>query len=461
MSLSVVILAAGRGTRMRSAHPKVLQPLAGRPMLAHVLDTARALAPSGIHVVVGHGAEAVMRECAGDDITWVAQRRQLGTGHAVLQALPGIPDGDTVLVLYGDVPLVSAATAEALARAGRDAAALLSVHLPDPSGYGRVRRAADGSLLGIVEEKDADPRDKGIKEVNTGLLAAPVSMLRKYLGRIGNDNHQGEYYLPDIIGLAVADRAPVAVLSGEADELAGINDRRQLALAERLYQSRQAQALMDVGVTITDPARLDVRGRVVCGVDVVLEPGVVLEGDVHLEAGVRVGAYCVLKDCHLGEGTEVLPFSHLEGARTGRGTRIGPYARVRPGTVLGDDVRIGNFVEVKASSIDEGSKVNHLTYIGDARIGRKVNVGAGTVTCNYDGVDKHRTVIEDEAFIGSGTMLVAPVVVGKGATLGAGSVIRKDAPAGKLTLSGERQKTIDGWRRRTRERKDQTPSGGE
>ena len=461
MALSVVILAAGRGTRMRSSRPKVLQPLAGRPMLAHVLDTARALSPSRIHVVVGYGAEAVVRECAGDDITWVTQHQQLGTGHAVLQALPAIPDRDTVLVLYGDVPLLSAATADALASAGRDAAALLSVHLPDPSGYGRVRRATDGSLLAIVEEKDASPRDKDIKEVNTGLLAAPASVLRAYLGRIGNDNRQGEYYLPDIIGLAVTDRAPVTVLAGEADELAGVNDRRQLASAERLYQRRQAEALMDVGVTVTDPARLDVRGRVVCAADVILEPGVVLEGEVHLEAGVRVGAYCVLKDCYLGEGTQILPFSHLEGTRTARGTRIGPYARLRPGTVLSADVHIGNFVEVKAAVIGEGSKVNHLTYIGDARIGRKVNVGAGTVTCNYDGIDKHRTVIEDEAFIGSGTMLVAPVAVGKGATVGAGSVIRKDAPAGKLTLSGERQKTIDGWRRRLRERKGQNSSDGE
>ncbi len=444
MALSIVILAAGQGKRMRSRRPKVLQSLAGRPLLAHVLDTARALAPDAIHVVIGHGAEMVLGECAADDIQWVMQHEQLGTGHAVLQALPAIPDGHTVLILYGDVPLVSHESLRALIEA---APALLTVQLPDPKGYGRVLRGADGQVLGIVEEKDASFAQRAITEINTGILAAPVELLRRYLPQVGKANAQGEYYLPDVIGLAVAEGLSVQGLPGRLEEALGVNDRSQLAELERLLQRRQAQALLDQGVTLLDPARIDIRGQLSCGLDVVIDVNVVFEGRVSLGDGVHIGANCHLRDCELDSEVTVLPFSHLEGAQVGAGARIGPYARLRPGAVLAADVHVGNFVEIKQAQVGQGSKINHLSYIGDATLGRGVNVGAGTITCNYDGANKHRTRIEDDAFIGSGTMLVAPVTVGENATIGAGSAIREDAPAGKLTLTGVRQKTIEGWQR--------------
>lgn len=452
MALSIVILAAGKGKRMRSRRPKVLQPLAGRPLLAHVLDTARRLAPDAIHVVVGHGAEMVLGECAADDIQWVMQHEQLGTGHAVLQALPAIPDGHTVLILYGDVPLVSQDSLHALISAARTVPALLTVQLPDPKGYGRVLRGAGGQVLGIIEEKDASPAQRAITEINTGMLAAPAELLRRYLPQVGNANAQGEYYLPDVISLAAAEGLTVQGLPGRLEEALGVNDRGQLAELERLLQRRQAQALLDQGVTLLDPARIDIRGQVSCGCDVIIDVNVVFEGRVSLGDGVHIGAHCHLRDCELASEVIVLPFSHLEGAKVGAGARIGPYARLRPGAVLATDVHIGNFVEIKQAQVGQGSKINHLSYIGDAMVGRGVNIGAGTITCNYDGANKHRTQIEDGAFIGSGTMLVAPITVGENATIGAGSAIRQDAPAGKLTLTGERQKTIEGWQRPSKKR---------
>lgn len=456
MALSIVILAAGKGKRMHSRRPKVLQPLAGRPLLAHVLDTARALAPDTIHVVVGHGAEMVLGECAADDIQWVMQHEQLGTGHAVLQALPAIADGHTVLILYGDVPLVSLESLRALIAAGHSSPALLAVLLPDPAGYGRVLRDADGRVLGIVEEKDASPAQRAITEINTGMLAAPAELLRRYLPQVGNANAQGEYYLPDIIGLAVAEGLTVQGLPGRLEEALGVNDRRQLAELERLLQRRQAQTLLEQGVTLLDPSRIDIRGQLTCGKDVVIDVNVVCEGRVSLGDGVHIGANCYLRDCELDSEVTVLPFSHLEGARVGAGARIGPYARLRPGAELASDVHIGNFVEIKQAQVGQGSKINHLSYVGDATIGRGVNIGAGTITCNYDGANKHRTRIEDGAFIGSGTMLVAPISVGENATIGAGSAIREDAPAGKLTLTGTRQKIIEGWQRPVKKTKPDT-----
>jgi len=447
MTLSVVILAAGKGTRMRSRLPKVLQLLAGRPILTHVLDTARQLNPQSIHVVIGHGAETVLGKCAAPDIDWVMQHEQLGTGHAVQQALPKIPDTHTVLVLYGDVPMISLESLRGLITAGQTAPALLVATLDNPKGYGRVMRDHRTRVWGIVEEKDANDEQRAVKEVNTGLMAGPAGLFKQYLARVSNNNAQKEYYLPDVVGLAVADGLTVIGLPGQPEEALGVNDRHQLAVLERLLQRRLAGNLMDQGVTLIDPARIDIRGQVTCGQDVLIDANVVFEGSVVLGDGVTIGANCFVRDCELAANVEVLPFSHLDGAHVGEAARIGPYARLRPGAELAADTHVGNFVEIKKSRIGEGSKVNHLSYIGDTDIGRKVNVGAGTITCNYDGVNKHRTIIEDEAFIGSGTLLVAPVTVEEKATIGAGSTLRSNAPANKLTLSGEKQRTIDGWKR--------------
>ena len=452
--LSVVILAAGRGKRMRSRLPKVLHPLAGRPLLAHVVEAARALGPEAVYVVHGHGGGQVRAALGGLPVTWVEQAEQLGTGHAVAQALPRIPDGHQVLVLYGDVPLLRSETLRRLLKAaeagapGERGLALLTAELPDPTGYGRILRDADGRVTGIVEEGDASAEQRALREVNTGVLAAPAGRLRAWLERIDNRNAQGEYYLTDVVALAVLEGVPVrAVPAEDPAEVQGVNDRLQLAALERLWQRRAAEGLMRQGVTLLDPDRLDLRGEVVCGTDVTLDVGVVLEGRVELGDGVRVGPYAVLKDVRLGEGCEVLAHSVLEGVEAGAGVRIGPFARLRPGTRLADGVRVGNFVELKAAEVGEGSKINHLSYVGDASVGRDVNIGAGTITCNYDGHRKHRTVIEDEAFIGSDTQLVAPVRVGRRATIGAGSTITKDAPPGELTLSRAPQVTRKGWRR--------------
>lgn len=446
--LHVVVLAAGEGKRMRSRLPKVMIPVGGRPMLAHVLDAAGELDPDEIHVVYGHGGDAVREAFAGAAVHWVAQGDQLGTGHAVEQAMPEIPDEATVLVLYGDIPLVPADMLRRLVTDAAGGLAVLTMEPEDPSGYGRVLRDRRGGVAGIVEERDADDRQRAVREVNSGLLAARAALLRDWLARVDNDNAQREYYLTDVIGMAHRDRVPVAAtLAGDASRLLGANDRWQMTRLERRYQSLQAEILCREGVTVMDPARLDVRGRVSVGRDVVLDVNVVLEGEVELGDGVVVEPNCVLRDVRAGDGTRILAGSHLERAVLGRQCRVGPFARLRPATELADQAAVGNFVEVKKSRIGAGSKVNHLSYVGDAELGAGVNIGAGTITCNYDGANKHSTVIGDGAFIGSNTALVAPVTVGDGATIGAGSTISKDAPAGELTVSRARQVTVEGWQR--------------
>jgi len=446
--LQVAILAAGQGKRMRSDLPKVVQPLAGRPLLAHVVDTARSLSPAKLCVVVGHGADIVRERFAGSAIEWAPQERQLGTGHAVMQALPHLGDG-IVLVLYGDVPLIAAPTLASLVEAaGNGALALLTQRLPDPKGYGRIVRGADGKVARIVEEKDASEAERKIAEVNTGILAAPRARLAGWLSRLTNDNAQREYYLTDIVGLAVADGVAIEVRHpAAAHECLGVNSKSELAALERLFQMNQSQRLLEAGVTLADPARIDVRGTLECGRDVSIDVNCVFEGRVVLGDRVTVGANCILRDVTVGAGTQVKSFSLLEEASIGANARIGPYARIRPGTELADDVHIGNFVEVKASTFGRGSKANHLAYVGDSSVGSAVNIGAGTITCNYDGANKHRTVIEDDVHIGSDVQLVAPVTVGKGATIGAGATIVKDVPPGGLTLTEKKQVSKPGWER--------------
>ena len=448
MPLSVVILAAGQGKRMKSDLPKVLQPLAGRPMLEHVIRCARELDPAAIHVVYGHGGEQVREALAGQPVNWVLQAEQHGTGHAVMQAVPCIPDDHTVLVLYGDVPLTRAATLCHLLECGNDKLAILSVRLAEPAGYGRVLRDTAGSVYRIVEQKDANRKEQAVDEVNTGLMAAGAGRLKGWLSQLSNDNAQGEYYLTDVVAMAVKDGVRVeAVLAPSAAEVLGVNDKLQLAQVEAEHRRLRAEALMLAGVTVVDPARLDVRGDVEHGRDVQLDVNVILEGRVKLGDRVRIGPNVVIRDCEIGAGTVVNANCVLEQSVIGDGCSIGPFARMRPGNRLANGVHLGNFVEVKNSQIGEGSKANHLTYLGDTTVGVKVNVGAGTVTCNYDGANKHRTVIGDGAFIGSGAMLVAPVTVGEQATIGAGSTVTKDAPAGKLTIERSKQVSLDGWKR--------------
>jgi bifunctional UDP-N-acetylglucosamine pyrophosphorylase/glucosamine-1-phosphate N-acetyltransferase len=448
--VSVVVLAAGQGKRMHSALPKVLQPLAGRPLLEHVLGAARAIAPAAIHVVYGHGGEQVRAAFAAQtDLTWALQAEQLGTGHAVAQALPAIPDDHDVLVLCGDVPLIRSSTLERLvADAAGGKLALLTAMLDDATGYGRVLRNARGDVTRIVEHKDASDEERRVHEINTGLMVLGARRLRDYLAKLTNENAQGEYYLTDVIGMAFADGVEVrgSVAEHAADAL-GINDRAQLAVAERVFQRRAADDLMARGATLADPARLEVRGDVTLGRDVFIDVGVVLEGKVVLGDRVHVGPYAILRDTTLGADTLVHPHSVLDGAAAGDDCEIGPFSRLRPGTVLSGHVKTGNFVEVKNSHVAPHSKINHLSYVGDATVGAGVNVGAGTITCNYDGANKHRTVIGDNAFIGSGAMLVAPVEIGAGATIGAGSTITKDTPSGELTVARTKQVTVPGWQR--------------
>jgi bifunctional UDP-N-acetylglucosamine pyrophosphorylase/glucosamine-1-phosphate N-acetyltransferase len=450
MSLSVIILAAGMGTRMRSAVPKVLHELAGRSLLGHVLAAAEALSPRRICVVYGHGGEQ-LRAAFSDRayIQWREQTPQLGTGHAVMQARDTLSAGGTVLILYGDVPLIRPQTLAPLAQeAEAGALAVLTAELPDPTGYGRIVRDQSGAITGIVEEKDADAATRRIREINSGIMAMPARALDGWLSRIDNKNAQAEYYLTDIIGLAVADR--VTVRSRQVpriDEIKGINSRRQLAELERLVQKQAAEYWMDQGVTIMDPARFDIRGEVRIGRDVVIDVDVILEGRVEIGDNVRIGPFCLIRDCKIGDSAEIHSHCHLEGAQIGAECSIGPYARLRPDTVLQEGAKIGNFVEVKKSTIGPHSKANHLSYIGDSEVGRDVNIGAGTITCNYDGANKHKTVIEDGAFIGSDTQLVAPVRVGKNTTIGAGSTITKDTPAGGLTLSRVKQQHVADWKR--------------
>ena len=446
MPLDVIVLAAGQGKRMRSALPKVLHPLGGRPLLAYVLDTARELGARRTIVVHGHGAEAVRAAFADTAVQWVLQAEQLGTGHAVQQALPLIGSDAQVLILYGDVPLVRLATLRQLLEAAGDGVAITTAELDEPRGYGRIVRKA-GRVERIVEEKDASSAERGIREINAGLMALPGRRLGGWLGAIGNRNAQKEYYLTDVVTLALRDGVTInPVKVDDAIEVAGVNSKRELALLERELQRRHAERLLEDGVTLIDPARIDVRGTLECAADVTIDVNCVFEGHVRLGERVRVGANCVLRNITVGANSELLPFCHLEDSQIGARCRLGPYSRLRPGVSLADEVHIGNFVELKASRVGAGSKANHLSYIGDSELGARVNVGAGTITCNYDGAAKHRTVIEDDCFIGSDTTLVAPVRVAKGSYIGAGSTINKDTPAGQLTLARARQVSIPGWK---------------
>lgn len=452
--MNVVILAAGMGKRMQSDRPKVLHGLAGKPLLQHVIDTARSLAPSHCCVVYGHGGDAVPSLLAAADLSFVLQQPQLGTGHAVMQAVPHLADDQATLVLYGDVPLTSVATLQALvAKAGHDKLAVLTVNLEDPTGYGRIVREQH-KIVRIVEQKDASDTERTIREVNTGILIAPTKALKTWLVQLSNDNAQGEYYLTDIIAQAV--QQGMAVESAQpthAWETLGVNSKAQLAELERIHQRNLAHQLLEQGVTLADPERIDIRGHLQCGRDVEIDVGCVFEGPVELGDHVQIGAHCVIRNARILQGAVIKPFCHIEDATVGAESQIGPYARLRPGTVLGAEVHIGNFVEVKNSQLDTQSKANHLAYIGDATIGARVNIGAGTITCNYDGANKHRTVIEDDAFIGSDTQLVAPVTVGRGATLGAGTTLTKDAPPDSLTVSRAKQISMAGWQRPVKSKK--------
>jgi bifunctional UDP-N-acetylglucosamine pyrophosphorylase/glucosamine-1-phosphate N-acetyltransferase len=451
MSLDIVILAAGQGTRMRSALPKVLHPVAGQSMLGHVIATARQLQPQGIHVVIGHGAERVRERLAADDLNFVLQAEQLGTGHAVAQALPAL-SAERVLILYGDVPLIEAETLQRLlAKVTDEQLALLTVDLVDPTGYGRIVRDAAGVVQAIVEHKDASPEQRQICEGNTGILAVPGKRLGDWLGRLSNSNAQGEYYLTDVIAMAVADGLLVATEQPQdAMEVQGANDRIQLAELERHYQQRAARRLMAQGVTLRDPARFDLRGEATVGRDVLIDVNVILEGQVLIEDFVSIGPNCVIKDSTLRKGAIVKANSHLEGAELGEGADCGPFARLRPGTKLGAKAHVGNFVELKNAVLGEGAKAGHLSYLGDAEIGARTNVGAGTITCNYDGANKFRTVMGEDVFIGSNSALVAPLTLGDRATTGAGSTITADVPADTLAVGRAKQRNIEGWKRPTK-----------
>jgi bifunctional UDP-N-acetylglucosamine pyrophosphorylase/glucosamine-1-phosphate N-acetyltransferase len=448
VNISIVILAAGQGTRMQSGLPKVLQPIAGRPLLEHVIATAETQSPEKICVVYGHGGEQVLEHFSSRNVTWALQEPQLGTGHALQQAMPFLSADEIVVVMYGDVPLVTPATIESLARAAVDGPAILTAIEADPTGYGRIIREPDGRVSAIVEHKDASEEQLGINEVNTGLLACPVRLIGPWLDALKSDNAQGEYYLTDIVASAVEDGVSVAaVVVDSAVEVMGINDKVQLAVAERAFQQRAATELMQAGVTLIDPDRIDVRGNLKCGRDVTIDVNSVFIGDVTLDDNVSVGPNCVIQDSTVGAGTTINPNCVLENAIVAERCDIGPFGRLRPGAEMREGSRIGNFVEMKKTVLGKGSKANHLTYLGDALIGANVNVGCGTITCNYDGANKHQTVIGDNAFIGSGVELVAPVTIGAGATIGAGSTIGKDAPEDALTLERSKQVTITGWKR--------------
>jgi bifunctional UDP-N-acetylglucosamine pyrophosphorylase/glucosamine-1-phosphate N-acetyltransferase len=447
MPLEIVILAAGQGKRMRSQLPKILHPLAGRPLLAHALTAARALAPHRIIVVHGNGAEQVRAAFPDAQVEWVLQAEQLGTGHAVQQAMPHISPEGEVLILYADVPLVRPATLKRLVDAARGGVAVMTAELAEPSGYGRIVRQPSGNVARIVEHKDASDDELSIREINAGFMAMGARRLAGWLARITNSNSQKEYYLTDVVSLAVGEGVPVrAVKVDEAWEVAGVNSKRELAELERRYQRMQAERLLADAVTLADPARIDVRGELSCGADVSIDVNCVFEGKVTLADGVRIGPNCVLRNVSVGPSTEVLAFSHLEDSEVGARCRLGPYARLRPGNSLGDEVHVGNFVEIKASRIGKGSKANHLSYIGDTDVGANVNVGAGTITCNYDGATKSRTIIEDDCFIGSDATLVAPVRIARGSYIGAGSTISKDTPPGQLTVARARQVSVPSWK---------------
>jgi len=445
--LNVVVLAAGKGIRMYSRLPKVLHALGGKPLLAYVLDRARSLHADRTIVIYGHGGNDVPAGFADPALKFVLQEPQLGTGHAVQQALPHLLPGGTTLILYGDVPLTRHETLARLA-SNPTGLSLLTALLEDPTGYGRIVRDEDGAIARIVEEKDASAKEKKIREINTGMLCAPTARLGEWLARLTNRNAQKEYYLTDIVSLAIASKTSVtAVHPAETWEILGVNSKEQLAYLERVYQLECARELMRKGVTLADPWRFDLRGELVCGHDVAIDVNCIFEGKVSLADDAKVGAGCVLKDVEIGAGTVIAPYSHLDGVVVGKHCKIGPYARLRPGTQLADEVHVGNFVEIKATELGHKSKANHLTYLGDSTIGRNVNIGAGTITCNYDGANKHRTVIEDDVFVGSDTQLVAPVTVGRGTTIGAGSTITRNTPPGELTLSRSKQVSVPGWKR--------------
>jgi len=447
--LSVVVLAAGRGVRMNSKLPKVLQPLAGRPLLAHVLDMARSLAADSIHVVYGYGGDAVRAAFPEQDLRWTEQREQLGTGHAVMQALPEVPPDHQVLVLCGDVPLTRVGTLRDLIAAAEGAKlAVLTAQLENPKGYGRILRDETGNVRSIVEEKDASDDQRAITEVNTGIVVGRAGDIGEWLSRLDNDNLQREYYLTDIVERAAADGVTVVGRPlDDLDEAMGINDKVQLAKAERALQLRRAEQVMREGATLADPSRVDIRGSLVIGKDVFIDVNAVFEGTVELGDGCHIGPNCYLRDAKIGAGTVVYANSYIEESSTGSNCSIGPFARIRPATELADQVKLGNFVETKKSRISSGSKVNHLSYVGDSDVGSNVNIGAGTITCNYDGANKHQTRIGDEVFVGAGVILVAPIEIGDGATIAAGSTLSRNAPAGELTIARVRQTLVSGWQR--------------
>lgn len=452
--MNIVILAAGQGKRMHSNLPKVLHPLAGKALVSHVIDTARSLSPQKLCLVYGHGGDTVRTTLAAPDLAWALQEPQLGTGHAVMQALPHLGSEGTTLVLYGDVPLIQPETLKRLLHAAHDGLAILTVELADPTGYGRIVRNAAGNVVSIVEQKDASAGELSIREVNTGIMALPTARLGEWLAALSNDNAQKEYYLTDIVGMAVAAGLPIRTAHPQGEwEVLGVNSKVQLAELERIAQRRTAEQLMEQGVRLADPARLDVRGELVCGRDVFIDVNCVFEGKVVLDEAVEIGPNCVLKNARIGAGSRLAAFSHVEDAVVGPDGVIGPFARLRPGTELAAGVHIGNFVEIKNSKIAAQSKANHLAYIGDAIVGSRVNIGAGTITCNYDGANKFQTVIEDDAFIGSDTQLIAPVVVGRGATIGAGTTLTSDAPPDMLTFSRPKQMSIAGWKRPVKTKK--------
>ena len=444
MTLSIVILAAGKGTRMNSQLPKVLQPLAGKPILQYVLDTTHSLQPNNISIVAGHKSEMLKELIKDKNIFWRIQDTQLGTGHAVIQAIPDL-NSDKTLILYGDVPLIKKADLQSLIKKSDTGLAVMTHIKNDANGYGRILRE-DNKIQGIIEDKDCNKEQKKIKEINTGILAADTKYLKQWLNRLSNENAQKEYYLTDIVKFAVEDN--ITVSSHEVEEeisISGVNSKSELAYIERGLQLNKAEELMEKGVTVLDPNRIDIRGQLKCGQDVTIDVGCIFEGNVNLGNNVHIKPYSFIKNSDIDENSTIEAFSHIDSSKVGSFCRVGPYARLRPGTVLESEVHIGNYVEIKNSLVDQGTKINHLSYIGDSEIGKNVNIGAGTITCNYDGVDKHKTIIEDDVFVGSNTQIVAPLKVGKGATIGAGSTITKDVPKNDLTLSRAQQKTISGW----------------
>ena len=449
MALNVVVMAAGKGTRMKSALPKVLHRLAGKSLLQHVLGASAALAAERTIIITGHGAELVEAACAKTGAVFVRQMPQLGTGHAVQQAVPALLDGPgTTLILNGDVPLIRSETARALVQAcGGDKLALLTIELADATGYGRIVREA-GKVRAIVEHKDANASQRALREVYTGIMAAPTALLKRWVMALNNDNVQSEFYLTGIVAMAVAEGVPVVTATAASEtEVLGVNSPVQLADLERRFQRAQAEALMEAGVRLADPARIDVRGVLACGSDVEIDIGCIFEGQVHIASDARIGAHCLLRDARIGAGAVIHPYTHIEGAAVGAGAMVGPFARLRPGTELGADVHIGNFVEVKNSTLATGAKANHLAYLGDATVGERVNFGAGSITANYDGAEKHRTVIGNDVHVGSNCVLIAPITLGDGATIGGGSTIGRNAPAGQLTVARLKQTTIPGWQR--------------